>query len=107
MRAQWQKRLEKCTRTLSLSWVSPISGKAFKKVLSHRNDTAGSTEVSGHVAALEALEVIEALGEPLGGPKVGSAAIGQRVGAAALQALLAAQIALLRVCKVALSSLFD
>lgn len=31
----WQKRLEKCTRTLSLSWVSPISGKAFKKFLSH------------------------------------------------------------------------
>lgn len=39
---QWQKRLEKCTRTLSLSWVSPISGKAFRKFLSHTNEAARS-----------------------------------------------------------------
>lgn len=54
-------------------------------------------QVSGYVAAFEALEVIEALGQPLGGLAVGSAAIGQSVGAAALQTLQTAQITLLRV----------
>ncbi len=54
-------------------------------------------QVSGHITALEALEVIETLGQPLGGLTVGSAAIGQSVGAAALQTLQTAQITLLRV----------
>ena len=45
------------------------------------------SQVSGHITAFETLEVIEALGQPLGGLVVGSAAIGQSVGAAALQSL--------------------
>lgn len=49
-------------------------------------------QVSGHITAFEALEVIQALGQPLGGLAVGSAAIGQSVCAAALQTLQTAQI---------------
>lgn len=41
---QWQKRLEKCARTRSLSCVSPISGKAFKKFLSHTSTTIKSPD---------------------------------------------------------------
>lgn len=48
--------------------------------------------MSGHVAAFEAFEVIETLGQPLGSLQVGSASVGQRVGAAAFQALRTAQI---------------
>lgn len=51
-------------------------------------------QVSGHITAFEALKVIEAFGQPLGGLTVGSAAIGQSVSAAALQTLQTAQIAL-------------
>lgn len=65
--------------------------------LSVRQSCSLLAQVSGHVAALEALEVIETLGQPLGGLTVGSAAIGQSVGAAALQALQTAQITLLRI----------
>lgn len=50
------------------------------------------SQVSGHIAALEAIEVIEALGQPLRSLAVDPAAVGQRVGAAALQTLQAAQI---------------
>lgn len=50
-------------------------------------------QVSGHVAAFEAFKVIEALGQPLGSLAVGSASIGQSVGAAAFQTLQTAQIA--------------
>lgn len=64
-------------------------------------------QVSGHITALEALEVIEALGQPLGGFTVSSAAIGQSVGAAALQTLQTAQITLLwvrqHVCEVGIA----
>lgn len=52
-------------------------------------------QVSGHITAFEALQVIEALGQPFGSLRVGPAAIGQSVGAAALQMLQTAQIALL------------
>lgn len=52
-------------------------------------------QVSGHVTAFEALQVIEALGQSLGRLAVGSAAVGQGVGAAALQTLRTAQITLL------------
>lgn len=54
-------------------------------------------QVSGHITAFEALEVIQALGQPLGGLTVGSAAVGQSVRAAALQALQTAEIAVFRV----------
>lgn len=54
-------------------------------------------QVSGHVAALEALEVVEALGQPFGGLTVSSAAIGQSVCASTLQTLQTAQITALRV----------
>lgn len=64
-------------------------------------------QVSGHITAFEALEVIEALGQPLGGLTVGSAAIGQSVGAATLQTLQTAQIALVwvrqHVCEVGIA----
>lgn len=49
-------------------------------------------QVSGHVAAFEAFEVIETLGQPLGSLRVGSATVGQGVGAAAFQRLQTAQI---------------
>lgn len=54
-------------------------------------------QVSGHVAALEAFEVIKPFGESFGGLAVRSAAVGQSVGAPALQRLQTAQITLLRV----------
>lgn len=54
-------------------------------------------QVSGHIAAFEALEEIQVLGQPLGGLTVGSAAIGQSVRAAALQALQTAEITVFRV----------
>lgn len=55
--------------------------------------------MSGHIAAFEALEVIQALGQPLGGLTVCSAAIGQSVRAAALQVLQTAEITVFGVRK--------
>lgn len=52
-------------------------------------------QVPGHITAFKALEVKETLGQPLGGLRVSSAAIGQSVSAATLQTLQTAQIALL------------
>lgn len=49
-------------------------------------------QVSGHIAAFEALEVIEALGQPLRSLTVSSAAIGQSIRAPVFQT---AQITLL------------
>lgn len=49
-------------------------------------------QVSGHVAAFEAFQVIETLGQPLGSLHVSSASVGQGVGAAAFQRLQTAQI---------------
>lgn len=52
-------------------------------------------QVSGNITAFEALEVKETLRQPLGGLRVGSAAVGQSVSAAMLQTIQAAQITLL------------
>lgn len=51
-------------------------------------------QVSRHVAALEALQVEKPLGQTFGGVAVGTATVGQRVGAAALQLLQASQLRL-------------
>lgn len=90
---------------LCVSWIWNTCGKPTNlPVLDHHTSVCACVnclyacsllaQVSGHIAAFEALEVIEALGKPLRSLTVSSAAIGQSIRAPVFQT---AQITLIWV----------